>query len=251
MTHTLRCITKNNTMTHVKNAEAFARLVDFCTGYGGKYNPGRQNLRIENITAQLEEVRQAMGQVTTAKTNFDNEVNHRKQVFDQLPRLASSILRTLEASGAAAEKLDDARTFVHQITGMAPKSRAPIPSGEAQPAIVKRGRLQLAYVSKADSFSKLVKAVETEPLYIANESTLNIAGLSDKISELNEVNQQVATARMLWSNSLIGRNEVMYRQSMSLYQAARAVRKYVRAIFGYDSEQYAQIKNLTFVKPQQ
>jgi len=71
-------------MTHVKNAEAFSRLVDFCTGYGGTYNPGRQSLHIEVLVAQLSATRQAMQQVITAKAAFDNEVNFRKQVFDRL-----------------------------------------------------------------------------------------------------------------------------------------------------------------------
>jgi hypothetical protein len=33
-------------MTHVKNAEAFAKIVDLCTGLGGIYNPGRQTLQM-------------------------------------------------------------------------------------------------------------------------------------------------------------------------------------------------------------
>ena len=104
-------------MTHVKTADAFSKLVGICTGYGGKYNPGRQNLRIESLSLQLNEVSLALERVKNAKTAYDNEVNRRKQRFDQLPRLASSILRTLEASGASTEKLDDARKFVQMITG--------------------------------------------------------------------------------------------------------------------------------------
>jgi hypothetical protein len=109
-------------MTHVKNAEAFARLVDFCTGYGGSYNPGRQTLRIESLLTQKQAMSNALNRVISAKSFYDNEVNLRRQTFDQLPRLASSIMRTLEASGASPETLDDARAYAKRFPAV-PASR--------------------------------------------------------------------------------------------------------------------------------
>jgi DNA repair exonuclease SbcCD ATPase subunit len=236
-------------MTHVKNADAFSKLVGFCTGYGGKYNPGRPNLRIESMSTQLDEVRQAFEEVKNAQANLNNHVNKRKQKYDQLSRLASSILRALEASGASVEKQDHARQFVHQMMGSTPKSCAPIPSGEAQPEKRTKANLQLAYVSKADSFSKLVKAVSTEPLYVVNEPDLSPQGLTTVVTELEQLNQQVDEARKNWRNTLIARNDALYSKSRSVYSTALAVKKYVRAIFGHDSAQYAQVKALRFVKP--
>jgi hypothetical protein len=235
-------------MTHVKIADAFSKLVGFCTGYGGKYNPGRPNLRIESMSTQLDEVRQSFEVVKNAQANLNNQVNKRKQKYDQLSRLASSILRALEASGAATEKKDHARQFVHQMMGKTPKNRAPIPSDAAQPEKKTQANLQLAYVSKADSFSKLVKAVSTEPLYVVNEPDLSPQGLTTVVTELELLNQQVDEARKNWRNTLIARNEVLYSKPVSLYNTALAVKKYVRAIYGHDSAQYAQIKALRFFK---
>lgn len=234
-------------MTHVKNAEAFSRLVDFCTGYGGRYNPGRQTLQIDTLITQLDVTRQALDQVIKAKAQYDNEVNTRKQVFDQLPRLTSSILRTLEASGATPEKLEDARAFVRQITGFTTKK--PVAPESVLPDKGTRSKLQLAYVSKADSFAKLVEAVSTEPLYQSNEAHLSVAGLMEKLAELNTLNREVSEARVVWSNARINRNNALYNQAQSVHKTVQAVRKYVRAIFGHDSEQYAQVKALSFTKP--
>jgi uncharacterized protein YukE len=146
-------------MTHVKQVESFARLLGFCSGYGGSYNPGRQTLQIDALVQQLNQVQSAMENVKIAKAEYDNEVNQRKQAFDDLPRLLSGILRTLEASGAKPEKLEDARSFVHQITGASPKNREPLLAEKPETPAAHRSRLQLAYVSKADTFSKLVKAL--------------------------------------------------------------------------------------------
>jgi cytochrome c peroxidase len=104
-------------------------------------------------------------------------------------------------------------------------------------------------VSKADSFSKLVKAVISEPLYQPREMYLNQTGLEEKVKELNQLNQQVAEARTRWSQSLIGRNKVMYKQDVSMIKTAKAVKKYTRAIYGHDSQEYALVKSLSFTKP--
>ncbi len=239
-------------MTHVKNTEAFSRLVGFCSGYGGTYNPGRPNLQIDALVNKVIETQSAMEHVKVVKAEYDNQVNLRKQTFDQLPRLVSSILRTLEASGAKPEKLDDARSFAHQLLGSSPKNRAPLPSEQANQMKKEtndRRALQLAYVSRADAFSRLVKAVNTEPLYAANESTLSTDGLNAKVQELNQVNRQVADARALWSKARIERNSVMYSSEVSMIKTAQATKKYVRAIFGLGSEQYALVKSLEFTNP--
>lgn len=236
-------------MTHVKNAESYSRLVDICTGYGGSYNPGRRTLQLDLLIAQKQEAAQALTSVISAKSLYDNEVNLRKQMFDQLPRLVSSIMRTLEASGALPEKLDDARMFARQITGSVNKNRPPVPSTEASAPLSTRSTMQLAYASKADWFAKLVNAVSAEPLYQTNEPHLSVAGLNDKLNQLNALNQRVSAARVVWSSSRIGRNDVLYRQPQSMCNTGRAVKKYVRAVFGHDSEQYAQVKVLRFTKP--
>jgi hypothetical protein len=202
------------------------------------------------LTARLEQAQKAIEDVRIARANYDNEVNHRRQVFDALPRLAAGILRLLEASGAAPEKLNDARSFVHILTGKSPE-RAPLPSEavQEQGGRFRRSVLQLAYVSRADSFSHLVQSVQTEPLYGANEKALSLAGLGEKVEELNRLNERVSEAALALSNARIRRNELMYTNPDSLLYTARAVKKYVRGVYGPRSERYAQIKSMVVTKP--
>jgi hypothetical protein len=233
-------------MTHVKNTEAFARLIGFCKGYGGRYNPGRSSLQVDALINQLSETQSVIELVKMAKTNLDNEVNLRKQTYHALPALISSILRTLEASGAKHEKVKDARMFVHHIIRSSLRNRAPLTSDNKEEAIAQHSHLQLAYVSKADAFSKLVLAVSSEPLYQPRENNFSQAGLEVKILELNQLNRQVANAQSSWRKSIIERNAIMYRQELSMTKTARAVKKYVRAIYGLNSEEYALVKTLSF-----
>jgi hypothetical protein len=235
-------------MTHVKNVEAFSRLVGFCTGYGGHYNPGRQNLQVESLTASLTVAQETLRDTIQAKAHYDNVVNSRKQVFETLPKLASSVIRLMEASGAKRETIADALGFFRHLTGRSPKAAKPPVTAATEPKPTRRSLQQQAYVSKADWFAKLVQVVKMEPLYVANEEPLTKAALEQKVKELYKLNRQVANARVAWSNALVARNKVLYDAPLSLYEMTQAVKKYLRGIFGLNSQQYAQVKALRFTK---
>lgn len=235
-------------MTHVKNAACYSRLVDCCTGLGGTYNPGRPTLQLDALVAQEHEVKKALEAVLITKSRFDTVVNTRKQVFTRLRRLTSSILRTLEASGVSAERLQDVRGFARHITGSLPKHSAAVPSAEVK-AVKRHSILQMAYVSQADAFAKVVEAVSTEPLYLTHEQHLSVAGLRQKMEELNALNQEVVEARGQWSRARIHRNALLYGKEESVYESMRAVRRYVNALFGLHSEEYALVKHLIMIKP--
>jgi hypothetical protein len=235
-------------MTHVKNVESYSRLVDICTGYGGKYNPGHQTLQVESLLNALNGARQALDEVKLAKTQFDREVNSRKLAYEKLPALATGILRTLVDHGATAETMEDARYFVRQIRGYQRNNRAPLPSAEGESAKVRRSVLQQSYVGRADYFSKLVLAVQAEPLYKAKEVMLNKAGLTQKVEELASLNAKVSTAQVAWSNARVVRDRMLYGEKSSLFTIQRAVKNYAYVVFGPGSEEFAQLKAIKFTK---
>jgi len=236
-------------MTHVKTAEAFARLIDFCTGYGGTYNPGRPTLQVATMVNKLAEAREAFHQLIVARAQYDNTINARKQAFDKLPRLMASIMRLLESCGASEETLADARQFVKQISGKSPRKQESSGATSAEtPASSARSSLQLAYVSKADAFARLVQTVSAEPLYQPTEAHLMVDSLRETWAVLQEHNQRVSIAKVAWSNAIIVRNEVLYSSNVSIVVTGRAVQRYVRGIFGFNSPQYAQVKSLRFNK---
>ena len=241
-------------MTHVRNAEAFSRLVDFCTGYGGAYNPGRPNLQINALMDTKSKAADSLTKVIAAKTEYDNQVNYRKQRFDQLSALAARVMRILEASGASREKRADARAYVHRITGSRPKATpTPVVGAATEPAssATKKtpSQRQMSYAARADAFANLLSTVSTEPLYISNEEALGLAGLKNELEALKAANTRVSLAQVAWSNARIDRNGVLYGQNQSMYRTGQAVKKYIRAIYGPSSEQYAQAKSVVFSKP--
>ena len=226
--------------------QAFTRLIGYCTGYGGKYNPGRQTLQVEKLQAQLEAVRQVLEEVKVTKVHFNDEVNARRQAFDDLPKLAASVIRTLKAFGASEEKMADARQYFRNITGRRLSARPPIEkAGDAvEPVSVRRSQMQLAYVNKADWFEQLVQTASTQPGYQPNEPTLTIEGLNSKVKELHACNQRVLDASQKWSNARMMRDKLMLGDDESVKMTSRAVKDYLGAIFGFMSPEYEQVKGI-------
>ena len=58
-------------MTHVSNVQSFEKLLGICTGLGGSYNPGKQNLRVENLTKLLMQANEKLLEVSVAKSNHE------------------------------------------------------------------------------------------------------------------------------------------------------------------------------------
>lgn len=231
-------------MNTIKNMQAFTRLIGYCTGYGGKYNPGRQTLHVGELQAQLVAVRQALEEVKETKVHFNDEVNARKQAFDDLPKLAASVIRTLKAFGASEEKMADARLYFRNITGR--RAAKPIePGATVQPVPVRRSQMQLAYVNRADWFEQLVQTASTHPGYQPNEPELSIEGLKRKVKELHAFNQRVEDARVAWSNARVKRKKLILDKEESMMMTARAVKDYLGAIFGFNSLEYGQVKGIT------
>jgi hypothetical protein len=233
-------------MNTIKNMQAFTRLIGYCTGYGGKYNPGRQTLQVEKLQAQLEAVRQALEEIKETKVHFNDEVNARKQAFDELPKLAASVIRALKAFGASEEKMADARLYFRNIMGRRLPAKPIEKAGEAvEPIPVRRSQMQLAYVNKVDWFEQLVQTASTHPGYQPNEPELSIEGLSGKVKEFKACNQRVVDAWVKWSNARMKRDKLTVDKEESMMMTSRAVKDYLGAIFGFRSPEYAQVKGIT------
>ena len=59
-------------MSHLKNMQAFGKLTGVCTGLGGNYNPGQQNLQANAMAAKLNIAQQVWEEVKEAEKAYDN-----------------------------------------------------------------------------------------------------------------------------------------------------------------------------------
>jgi len=239
-------------MTRVKTAAAFEEFIGFCSGYGGKYNPGSPNLQLNALNELAVKVRQSLEAVNMSKIAWTFAINNRVIAFAGLNKRAASVTFALAASGASEQTMDDVRSIIRQITGRR-KYRAPIASGEATSAPSEKARSswsQRGYESLADHFARLIQLLRDEPSYQPMEEHLSINGLEKYLEHLRSQNKAVQDARVAYSNSRVELLRVYYSDPNSLVKTARAAKKYIRSLFGLNSAEYHQVIRFNFYQTQ-
>ena len=237
-------------MSHVKNMHAFGKLTGVCTGLGGTYNPGQQNLQANAMAAKLNIAQQVWEEVREAEKAFDNSTNDRELGFLKIRRLSSNVCGMLKACGANPLLLEDALNSKRRIWG-ARISKLPVADLEKTETETLAGRpsYSRAYVTLAEYFDKLVKTVGSESRYCPNEPELMLAGLQHTRAELFRLNQSVTDAEIRLEEARIKRNTLYYIAPENMVDTAIAAKTYVRSAFGFQSQQHQQVQKLRFIKP--
>ncbi len=237
-------------MSNVKNVEALARLVGLCTGLGGQYNPGQQNLQVNAMTTLLNSAQQAMQAVNEAQTFYDNATNNRMLGFKGIRRFSSNVNSILKASGVHELTRSDASSSVRKIWGVRKTQRKA--NAQMKPEDQKSTSSFIYgtnYASLANYFAQLVSTVSAEPKYLPNEPEYSVEGLKQKLAVLHELNEIVAQAEINLTHARRIRNELFYYGENNLFSTAMAIKQYVRGVFGYKSSQYMETHRLHFTKP--
>jgi len=238
-------------MGHIQNVQSFEKLLGICTGYGGSYNPGKQNLRVENLSDLLKQAREKLLQVSVAKTNFENAQNMREAAFAEIRKQSSQVLAELMSSGVLPETVNDAALMVKKMRGYAAFNRAEesaAPQGSEISTEVKPRRRTngSGYFSFAASFQKLIQTLESEPLYQPTIPELQVATLQEKLAYLQRLNSSVVKAAAEVGQARRERNTVLYGGRTSMFSTAMAVKHQVKAIFGSSSEATKAARKIRF-----
>lgn len=211
---------------HAKNVANFSTLISFCMANPG-YNPAAPPLTIAGLTSKHTAARTALDNVIATGNAFNNAVNSRKTAFAALCPFATRVINALEASGATAETIKDARTINRKLQGQrAAKADTAPPAapGDTPPAVKKISASQQSYDQLMEHFAKLINLLTTIPAYAPNETDINLTALATKLGVLQTTNSAVSNTYTAWSNSRIAREETMYSPLTGLVLLATNVK---------------------------
>lgn len=234
---------------HAKNVANFQDLIEFVTGYGATYNPSKNSLQLPQLIALKATAESNLADVISKNTNYNNKVNERMAAFSDIKSLSTRLLNALQTTEATPQTINDAKTFNRKMQGKKTSS-SQVPNDPNAPAPNTISTSQQSYDQLIQHLAGLTSVLEAEPSYTPNEPDLQIATLQHKISELTAKNTAVATAYTTISNARIARNQTLYSSTTALVETALEVKKYIKAVFGATSPQYAQVKGIKFSKPQ-
>lgn len=240
-------------MSHVQNLQSFDKVIRICTGLGGSYNPGQQNLQVYAMSAKLNIAQQIWEEVKAAQQAYDNATNARELGFRHIRKLSSNVYGLLKACGANPLLLKDALNSKRRIWGARiskPKVAAPKSAeGEEEDPRDPRPSYGKAYLVTAEYFDRLVKTVASESRYMPNEPHLTLPRLHETLMELFALNKAVAEAEIRLDEARSKRNNVYYVAPDNLVSTASAVRTYVRSVFGFQSQEHQLLQKIRITKP--
>ena len=236
-------------MTHVKNVQAFGKLMGICTGLGGNYNPGNQNLQVNAMTTLSNSAQHILNEVNEAQIAYDYATNKRVDDFAELRKISSRVLSLLKASGAHELTVKDAQRTVVKIWGRREKKPVVLPASPDASVKSPTFAYPYDYASIVQYFAHLVETVASMPKYKPNEQALTVEGLKQRLAELRMVNDAVAQAEVTLSQARRKRNELYYLGESNLFATAMAAKQYVRGAFGYQSPEHLEVRKLRFTKP--
>lgn len=237
-------------MSHVQNLQSFDKVIRICTGLGGSYNPGQQNLQVYAMSAKLNIAQQIWEEVKVAQQAYDNATNARELGFQNIRTLSSNVYGLLKACGANPLLLKDAQNCRRRIWGARISKPPVVPETKEGEKKDPRPSYGKAYLVTAEYFDRLVKTVASESRYVPNEPHLTLPRLHETLMELFALNKAVAEAEIRLDEARSKRNNVYYVAPDNLISTASAVRSYVRSVFGFQSQEHQLLQKIRITKPE-
>ncbi len=234
-------------MSNARNVVAFEKLMGYCTGYAGKYNPGQQNLQVNALATLLNNAQQKIHDVRMASIALVQAKTHRMELHQAIRPMTARIMSALTAMQLSEATLADARSFVRKIQSnrKVTDTETVPPGGDAiAPKRMARGG---DYVSRLDYFTSLVRFVEQVPGYVHNEPALSVKGLRQMLTSLQTAQAQVANCEVNLEKARQARNATLYSGAKSLVATAIAVKRYVQSVFGFTSAEFRAVRAIRFI----
>jgi hypothetical protein len=230
-----------------KNVANFSTLISRCQGYGLRYNPTNNLIKLPNLINVKNSAAAALVTVNSSKSVFIDAVNARAPLFQSMEKLSTRAKNAL----AATENVDDstvidAMTFIRKIRGARKDKKILNPKPEDPKQI---SASQQSYDQQVEHFNKLVSLLTSVTAYNPNETELKPSSLHTFELQLRTANDTVVSSATSMLNAIQGRNVILYAPKTGLVDLAYEAKKYVKSVSTILLEEYRQISGLKFRRP--
>ncbi|MFN7119759.1 MAG: hypothetical protein ACK4TA_23400 [Saprospiraceae bacterium] len=249
--------------SHNRNLVNFLELMGRCSTLGSAYNPGREELQLNNLRQLYTNAQAALQYLADRKVLAKANAFERTEAIKALPKLVTSVINTMKAYGVSKKTIQDAKAIQRRILGLraTKKSKeaeqvmteqpqdATTPPTDAEPetgATRTNSVSQKSQESMVEHFSHLVLLLPHETKYRPNEPELQLSGLQAHEQHLRILIINSIAAESELEAARIQRDKMLYDEEDGLVARARQVKSYVKAVFGSNSPQYKQISGMSF-----
>ncbi len=229
---------------HAKNVANLNDLISFVDSYGAAYNPTKTGLKLPALQQLAIDAQTDLTNVINKGVAYNHTVNDRGEAFATLPGFATRVMNSLKATDASPELIKDAQGFNRKLQGGRAKPKPPVDPNATPPS--SNSISQQSFDQKVQHFQALIAVVASEDSYEPGEDDLKVDGMNVRLAEYVAKNNEVDTAFTALSNARVARNKTLYKSSIGLVDVAKAVKNYVKSVYGAKSPEYAQVSPISF-----
>lgn len=231
--------------TQAQNISNFSQVIDIIKSFGPIYQPSNTTLLLKALIDQRNRILVIDQEFKDKRTIFNIAIDDQQLEYEGLAKLTTQILSAFKASGASAKSLETLQTFTRKIKGQ--RSAKIKPMGEGKNTEDNSISVaQLSYANRASNFATVISFLQAEPKYKPNEYVLSVAGLQEKLEELNSTYQAVSSVQAPFAAIRIRRIEALYHPETGLVNTVKLIKAYVKSLFGAQSAQYRQLTGIAF-----
>ncbi len=228
---------------NAKNVANLQKLIEQVTVYTA-YNPSIDNLKIENLNTLYTTALASLSAVEEKRNANKSAIHTRQQAYENLKPTCTRIINQLDILGLSSGTLDQAKSFNRLIQGSKKKKEETNEEENQENKSVSTSRQ--SYTQLADNFSKLLQLLSTIPSYNPNTEELKLTTLNTYLTSLTNSTQAVDQTEAELNTKLIERNNILYADGTGLYIIAQNVKKYVKSVYGANSEEYSKVSKIKF-----
>ncbi|WP_118953416.1 hypothetical protein [Taibaiella helva] len=190
------------------------------------------------------------------KSAYSLAVDQQEIEFADLSRLTTSVGYAFKACGASdqalatlqsvSRRVKGQRTVKPKAAGTAPADAGATPDATAQATTV--STTQMSYANRIDNFALLIETLRPEACYRPNEIHLNLAALEAKLDNMRQCHRTVSAALAALQEVRDERNRLFFHPLKGIIVNVKAVKAYVKSVYGAGSGQYKHIAGLSFTQ---
>ncbi len=238
---------------HAKNVGNLNVMISRLQGYGTRYNPTNNLIKIPNLQSAHSSGNTTMTAVDNTKPLYTQAVNDRQQIFNDMEKLSTRILNAFDATqGITKALVSDMKTIIRKIRGERKDKiiDTPPPADATAKEIEKHiSASQQSYDQQMEHFTKLTSLSASVPAYAPNETELQNTSLATFLTQLHAVNQAVINTTTPYLTAMQNRNNILYAETTGIVDLAQEVKKYVKSVKSITLPEFRQISGLTFRRP--
>jgi hypothetical protein len=223
-----------NSDSIVENFGRFKTIIQFCEGFGLKYNPINPKLVLENMNLKLETAKQLHDEFKAAEVATINPINSRQDLIKELVKRMRKVKNAVFSMELSIEYKKDVKNLVNRFTGDKVR-RKRIVKGKI--VRKKRSNSQLDIDHRMETFGLLLELLKKEAGYAPNELILKTDALDDAAERLESLTNEINNANAIAFNKRIVRDKALYLEDDGLVDVSLKCKKYVRAVYGARSDE--------------